>query len=69
MTGWQTAIQGNMYRLTDTGTLERMESRMSNTHIQRMAGHRHRDACTAVAEELEALAARRAEQHAKEQPR
>ena len=66
MTGtWQTAIQGNTYRLTETGQLQKEEP-MSNTHIQNMQTDRHRDATRAVHNELLQLAARRAEQHARQ---
>ena len=66
MTGtWQTAIQGNTYRLTENGQLEKEEP-MSNTHIQNMETDRHRDATRAVHAELLQLAIRRAEQHTKE---
>ena len=66
MTGtWQTAIQGNTYRLTEHGQLQKEEP-MSNTHIQNMETDRHRDATRAVHDELLQLAARRAEQHARQ---
>ena len=59
MTGtWQTAIQGNTYRLTENGQLQKEEP-MSNTHIQNMETDRHRDATRAVHNELLQLAIRR----------
>ena len=62
MTGtWQTAIQGNTYRLTENGRLQK-EAPMSNTHIQNMQTDRHRDVTRAVHDELLALAIRRMEQ-------
>ena len=42
---------------------------MATTHIRNMTTDRQRDALRAVSEELHALAARRAEQHAKEDRR
>ena len=65
---WHTRIHGNTYRLTETGQLQK-EGPMSNTHIQNMETDRHRDATRAVHDELLQLAARRAEEHAKERNR
>ena len=42
---------------------------MSHAHLEQMRENRQRDALRAVSEELHALALRRAEHHAKEQPR
>ena len=68
MTGtWQTAIQGNTYRLTENGQLEKEEP-MSNTHIQNMETDRHREALRAVHDELLQLAIRRMK-HTKETSR
>ena len=65
MTGWHTRINGNTYRLTEHGQLQK-EKPMSNTHIQNMETDRERDATRAVHDELLQLVARRAEQHTKE---
>ena len=66
MTGtWQTAIQGNTYRLTENGRLQK-EAPMSNTHIQNMQTDRQRDAARAVHAELLALAIRRMEHRTEE---
>ena len=42
---------------------------MSTAHLDQMRENRQRDAARAVHDELLQLAIRRAEQHAKEQPR
>ena len=69
MTGtWRTRIQGNTYRLTEHGQLQK-EAPMSNTHIQNMETDRQRDAARAVHAELLALAIRRMEHRTEEQPR
>ncbi|WP_259784115.1 hypothetical protein [Brachybacterium muris] len=42
---------------------------MTHAHLEQMRENRQRDATRAASDELHALAARRAEQHAKEQNR
>lgn len=69
---WTTNYKGTKYVLDHHGRLQpaqRKASPMATTHIRNMTTDRQRDALRAVSEELHALAARRAEQHAKEQPR
>ena len=69
MTGtWHTRINGNTYRLTENGRLQKEEP-MSNTHIQNMETDRQRDAARAVHNELLQLAIRRMEHRTEEQPR
>ena len=63
---WHTRINGDMYRLTEHGRLQKEEP-MSNTHIQNMETDRHRDATRAVHDELLQLAIRRAEEHRTEE--
>lgn len=63
---WHTRINGNTYRLTENGQLQKEEP-MSNTHIQNMETDRHRDATRAVHDELLQLAIRRAEEHRTEE--
>ena len=65
MTGWHTRIHGDMYRLTETGRLEKEEP-MSNTHIQNMETDRQRDVTRAVHNELLQLAIRRMEHRTEE---
>lgn len=69
---WTTNYAGTTYVLDHHGRLQpaqRKASPMATTHIRNMTTDRQRDALRAVSEELHALALRRAEQHAKEQPR
>ena len=68
MNYWKTHFNGNTYRLTEHGRLEK-EEHVSTAHLEQMRENRHRDVARAVHAELLQLAIRRAEQHAKEQPR
>jgi len=71
MTGWHTRINGNTYRLTDTGQLQPAQRKdpMSTAHLERMTTDRHREALRAVHDELLQLAIRRMEHRTEEQPR
>ena len=66
MSGWHTRIQGNTYRLTEHGRLQKEEP-MSNTHIQNMETDRQRDVTRAVHNELLQLAIRRMEHRTEEE--
>ena len=66
MTGWHTRINGDTYRLTEHGRLQK-EAPMSRTHIDNAQQERQSNAARAVHEELLALARRRMEEHARQQ--
>lgn len=76
---WITNYRGHTYELAHDGRLlhlqqtprppQRIGAAMSTAHLEQMRENRQRDAARAVHHELCALALRRAEQHAKEQPR
>lgn len=69
---WTTNYAGTTYVLDHHGRLQpaqRIGAAMSTAHLEQMRENRQRDVTRAVHAELLQLAIRRAEEHAKEQPR